>query len=196
MRLLLARHGETEYNKQRKFYGQADVPLDEHGRQQALTLAAKVGQEAPTILVKTNLRRTQETLQPLQKALPTVPTITIPELAEKGFGNWEGLDADEIEARYPQEWERWLQAPLTYAPPTVEPFPDFRARVLQGLDWLLAHVTAEDTVMVVAHLGTIRLIYQELVDPKADFYSLDFKAACYSALELQAGVVQRWQLNL
>lgn len=195
MKLLLARHGETEFNRQRKFYGSADVALDETGRQQARALAQKALAAQPTVLVQTDLRRTRETLRPLVKQLPAVPVITLPDLAEKGFGSWEGLDADEIEARYPDEWAKWLRAPLTYTPPTVESFADFKARVHNGLQWLLRHLTAGDTALIVAHLGTIRLIYQELVDPAADFYSLDFKASCFSTVELQNGQVQRYRLN-
>lgn len=195
MKLLLARHGETEFNRQRKFYGSADVDLDEKGQEQAHILAQKVLTARPTVLVQTNLHRTQETLQPLVKQLPAVPVITLPDLAEKGFGNWEGLDADEIEARYPAEWAKWLRAPLTYTPPTVEAFADFKARVHNGLQWLLQHLTADDTALIVAHLGTIRLIYQELADPAADFYSLDFKASCFSMVELQDGQVLQCRLN-
>jgi alpha-ribazole phosphatase len=195
MKLLLARHGETEFNRQRKFYGSADVDLDEKGQEQARILAQKVLAVQPTVLVQTNLRRTQETLRPLTRELPAVPVITLPNLAEKGFGDWEGLDADEIEARYPDEWTKWLRAPLTYTPPTVEPFADFKDRVHEGLQWLLRHLTADDTALIVAHLGTIRLIYQELVAPEADFYSLDFKASCFSMVELQDGRVCQCLLN-
>ena len=52
-----------------------------------------------------------------------------------------------------------------------------------------------DVVFVVAHLGSIRIIYQELVDPTADFYSLNFPASCYSVINLKNGIVQNWYLN-
>lgn len=195
MKLLLTRHGETEYNKERKFYGTADVSLDEKGQRQATILAKKLDQEKPTVLVQTNLRRTRQTLAPLRKRLPYTPIVTLPDLAEKGFGNWEGLDADEIEARYPVDWQKWLKAPLTYTPPTVESFAGFKKRVHRGLSWLLTHATEQDTIAIVAHLGAIRLIYQQLVDPKVYFYDLDFKASCYSLLELKAGKIKRCEMN-
>ena len=176
MKLILARHGETNYNHLRKFYGSADVSLDEKGKRQARELAGKVRKLHPTLFVKTNLQRTKQTISATEAFFPTTPTMIIPDLAEKGFGNWEGLDADEIEARYPEDWKKWLAAPLTYTPATVEPFDHFQTRVQQGLRWLLEHVTESDVVFIVAHLGSLRLIYQELVDPTADFYSLDFKA--------------------
>ncbi|MBB1069492.1 histidine phosphatase family protein [Limosilactobacillus sp. RRLNB_1_1] len=196
MKLILARHGETNYNHLRKFYGSTDVSLDEKGKKQAQDLAEKVRKLHPTLFVRTNLRRTKQTISAIEAFFPTTPTMIIPDLAEKGFGNWEGLDADEIEAKYPEDWQKWLAAPLTYTPATVEPFDHFQTRVHQGLRWLLEHVTESDVVFIVAHLGSLRLIYQELVDSTADFYSLDFKASCYSILELKNGEVSRQQLNL
>jgi alpha-ribazole phosphatase len=195
MKLLLARHGETDYNRQRKFYGSADVSLDKHGRQQAQALAEKIAVMRPTLLVQTNLRRTQQTIRPVCAKFPTIPIITLPSFAEKGFGKWEGLDADEIEAQYPEEWNKWLRAPLTYTPPTIEPFVNFEERVHQGLQWLLQHLAEEDTVFIVAHLGTLRLIYQDIVDSSVNFYSLDFKAACFSLIELKDGKTRQVQFN-
>ena len=120
MKLILARHGETIFNRQRKFYGTADVSIDAVGEKQASILAEKVIKLQPTLFVQTNLQRTGQTLRPLKEKRPAIPTIVLPDLAEKGFGDWEGLDADEIKAKYPQEWQRWLKAPLTFTPPTVE----------------------------------------------------------------------------
>ncbi|MBB1079440.1 histidine phosphatase family protein [Limosilactobacillus sp. STM2_1] len=196
MKLILARHGETNYNRLKKFYGTADVSLDEKGNGQAQVLAEKVKGLHPTLFVRTNLQRTGQTINPIKKILPTVPTIIVPDLAEKGFGNWEGLDANEIEARYPKDWERWLKAPLTYTPSTVESFSHFKQRVHRGLQWLLNHTTESDVAFVVAHLGSLRLIYQELVDSKADFYSLDFKASCYSIVDLKNHNAYRWKINI
>ncbi|MBA1395084.1 histidine phosphatase family protein, partial [Lactobacillus sp. XV13L] len=114
MKLLVARHGETFLNKQRKFYGTLDAKLDKTGLQQAQILAKKVILRHPTILAQTNLQRTIDTLSPIRKMLPNLPVITIPDLMEKGFGDWEGLDADQIQQRYPLEWEKWLSDPLNY----------------------------------------------------------------------------------
>ena len=105
------------------------------------------------------------------------------------------LDADEIEERYPDEWEKWLAAPVTYTPPTIDAVSDFKARVNYGLRWLLDHTMENDVVFIVAHLGSIRIIYQELVDPTADFYSLKFPASCYSIINIKNGIVQNWYLN-
>lgn len=195
MKLILARHGETEFNRLRKFYGTADVDINDHGKEQAELLARKLDVLSPTLLVTTNLKRTMETLEPLRKMYPLTPSIILPDFAEKGFGKWEGLDADEIEERYPEEWEKWLAAPLTYTPPTVESFNNFQKRVGQGVQWLLEHTVEDDVVCVVAHLGTIRIIYQKLIDSYADFYSLNFPASCYSVIEIKNGIVQNTILN-
>ena len=91
MKLILARHGETEFNRLRKFYGTANVEIDEKGKEQAKLLATKVNKLYPTLFVVTNLKRTVQTLVPLKEQRPTVPTIVLPDFAEKGFGCWEEI---------------------------------------------------------------------------------------------------------
>lgn len=183
MKLILARHGETVLNQQHKFYGSLDTNLDQKGQQQAVELAKKVAIEQPTIIVRTPLTRTMQTLAPFIQHNPLIPVLEIPELVEKDFGNWEGLDADEIQARYPQEWQTWLDHPLTYTPPTSESFQAFEDRVLRSLLQLLNKFDENDSVFIVAHLGTLRIFYQALV--KNDyFYDIQFKAGDYSLIEL------------
>lgn len=196
MKLLVARHGETDFNRQRKFYGNLDVPLNKKGYKQAQILAHKVIVKELTMLVQTNLQRTHATLEPIIYQLSSIPVLTIPDLAEKGFGCWEGLDADQIQAQNPEHWQKWLEAPLNYTPPTIESFSNFRKRVKRGLNWLLTHSQAEDTIFLVAHLGTLRIIYQELIDVHADFYSLEFKAGCYTEYIINSKTVKLGKINI
>ena len=186
MKLIVARHGETLMNQQRKFYGSLNVVLDKVGQQQAQLLAKKVLPLKPTLLVQTNLRRTQQTLVPLRQSLPQVPVLTLPDLAEKGFGRWEGLDANQIQAQDPDHWQRWLTAPLTYTPPSVEPFHDFETRVERGLKWLKQHAVATEVIFLVAHLGTLRVIDQLLLQDQTYFYDRQFQSACYTLYEWDA----------
>lgn len=199
MELILARHGETEYNRQRKFYGSRDVSLNQTGQQQACQLATRLlkKEAQPTQIVVTDLVRTWETVRPYQSRRSLCSLTVLPELAEKGFGAWEGLDANEIEAQYPDEWAAWLQAPLSYTPPRAEPFAEFAARVRQGEHNLLRQVAADDRVLIVAHLGSLRVIYQDLVDATRDFYTIDFQAGHYSVVHLDDHqVVKRVEMNL
>ncbi|QLL69191.1 histidine phosphatase family protein [Lactobacillus sp. 3B(2020)] len=183
MKLILSRHGTTEFNLGRKFYGSTDVSLALAGRQQAELLASKVAIFKPTLIIETTLKRTAQTTAPYIKKYPDVAVLKLAELNEKGFGNWEGLDADEIQTTYPEEWLKWLKAPLSYTPPTVESFSAFKTRVKSGFTKILAEFPEHNVIWVVAHLGTLRIIAQELGEQK-DFYDIQFPAGTLTVLDI------------
>lgn len=106
MRLVVLRHGRTEWNAQRRFQGQADPPLDEVGRSQAFEVAAIVAALRPGMLVSSDLARAMQTAQ-IVGAAADLPVITEARLRERGLGHWEGLTRDEVEARYPEEFADW-----------------------------------------------------------------------------------------
>lgn len=185
MQLILSRHGATEYNLQRKFYGTTDVDLAPLGVRQAQELAQKVAPFEPTKIINTPLQRTAQTIAPYHQTHLMVPIITIPEWMEKGFGAWEGLDADQIQAHYPQEWQRWLAAPLTYTPPESESFADFQQRVAAGWQMVKQVSQPNDRLWIVTHLGTLRILAQLLGEQRA-FYDIDFPAGTLTILTLDA----------
>ena len=100
----LVRHGETEWNAQRRLQGQHDSPLTARGRQQALAiadlLARTLGRKAPVRLMASPLGRTRATVAPIAAALE-LPVEYDPRLVEIGLGAWEGMTWDEIDAAFP-----------------------------------------------------------------------------------------------
>ncbi|MEW4353834.1 histidine phosphatase family protein [Streptococcus pneumoniae] len=169
MKIFLMRHGETDYNKRRCFYGSSDVSINAKGKQQALQLRA-IMEGIPLCQIYTSsLRRAKETADIVFGS----NSLSLPELNEKGFGKWEGLMADEIEAKFPTEWQAWLKAPFDVTPSQAEKFSHFQQRVWQVTDDLV-HRHRTDSIAIVAHLGVLRLIYQRLIDPQAVFWDLDF----------------------
>ena len=181
MKLLVARHGETPLNQQKKFYGSTDVSLDAVGEEQAAQLVRKLNHTKLDYIFCSGLMRAQQTARPVVKQHDEAEVRMLTDLNEKGFGNWEGLNADEIQRSDPQNWERWLESPLTFTPPTVESFMDFKYRIKQGLTEILATTESEETALVVAHLGTLRVMHQLLLATKTDFWAIHFDAGCYSS---------------
>ncbi|GGE33841.1 histidine phosphatase family protein [Streptococcus himalayensis] len=169
MKIFLMRHGETDYNKARCFYGSADVSINERGKQQALQLQTIMANYPVSHIYTSSLKRTKETARVIFDSGLT----SILDLDEKGFGKWEGLTADEIEARYPKEWQAWLEAPFEVTPPDAEEFAHFQQRVWQVIDDLAVR-HSKDSIAIVAHLGVLRLIYQRLIDTQAVFWDIDF----------------------
>ena len=152
--LLLVRHGETDWNRDQRWQGHSDTPLNERGRQQARELAAKL--DPPDRIYASDLARARETAEILSARLG-VPVVFDERLRERGFGAWEGLTTVEIEERFAAELARW-RAREGAGALDAEGFEAFAARVGGFLDELLDRHPGEE-VLVVAHGGTIRVIH-------------------------------------
>ncbi|MGF1653455.1 MAG: histidine phosphatase family protein [Actinomycetales bacterium] len=108
--VLLVRHGQSTWNAEHRFQGQADAPLSEAGRAQAKEAAGAVaawlaGRDA--VVVSSDLERARATAEVLADAIDAAPPTTDPELREVRAGAWEGLLHPEIEAGWPELYRRW-----------------------------------------------------------------------------------------
>jgi broad specificity phosphatase PhoE len=106
-RVLLLRHGRTEWNAERRFQGQADPPLDDVGRSQAYEVAALLASLHPGAIVSSDLRRAMQTAAPLGE-ITGVAVQVDPRLRERSLGHWEGLTRDDVEQLYPDEFADWI----------------------------------------------------------------------------------------
>jgi broad specificity phosphatase PhoE len=152
--LLLARHGETDWNRDGRWQGQTDTPLNERGREQAHALAAGVGGNGITAVYASDLARARETGAIVADRL-RVPLHTDPRLRELHFGGWEGLTTAEIEERYPDEVARWRADDGSNAFAGGETYVQMSERVVAALMDIAAIHPSED-VLVVFHGGPIR----------------------------------------
>lgn len=107
LRLVLLRHGRTEWNAQRRFQGQADPPLDEVGRAQAYEVSPLVAALRPDVLVSSDAARAVQTAECIA-GMTGLPLRTDPRLRERSLGHWEGLTRDEVAERYPAEYADWV----------------------------------------------------------------------------------------
>jgi broad specificity phosphatase PhoE len=151
--LLLVRHGETDWNRDGRWQGHSDTHLNEAGRQQAARLAAEL--DGIDVVYSSDLARARETAEIVARRFGL--DVAVDErLRERSFGAWEGKTGPEIEAEFGDAHARWLagEGPGTDA----EPFTDFAARVRSFLEDALAR-HPEETVLVVAHGGSIRVIH-------------------------------------
>ena len=98
--ILLARHGETDWNRERRVQGHADEPLNETGRAQARELAAELAREPFDAIYASDLARAGETALIVAEH-HDVDVVLLPELRERHFGSWEGLTDTEILRRFP-----------------------------------------------------------------------------------------------
>jgi phosphoserine phosphatase len=146
--ILLARHGETDWNAARRVQGHTDVPLNERGREQARALADELGDERLAAVYASDLMRAHETARIVAER-KGLDVIVLPELRERNFGTWEGLTDREVLDRYPEARAgTWGDA---------ETRDEMSHRVLEALRRIAAaHPDAQ--VLVVAHGGPLRAV--------------------------------------
>ena len=156
--LVLIRHGETDWNRELRFQGHIDVPLNDMGHEQARRLGLRMKGEPVHHILCSDLLRTQQTSAPAaqQLGLPVQTTVT---LREQHFGMAEGLRAEEIKARHPRAWEDWLLFNADLGMPGGESTRQFHARVMAALS-AIARQHAGRTVLVVTHGGVLDMVWR------------------------------------
>jgi len=155
---IFIRHGETDWNRQQRFQGQIDVPLNPLGHEQARRLAKALAGEQVDVMVSSDLLRTRETAAPLERTLAR-QALLLPGLREQSFGVLEGLDLSGITARHPQLWSQWLRHDADYVLPEGESTSRFHARVLVAVR-ALALEHAGKTLAVVTHGGVLDMLWR------------------------------------
>ena len=158
--LIFIRHGETDWNRQQRFQGQIDVPLNATGQLQAQRLAAALAGERFDVLVSSDLQRARATAMPLER-LHARQALPQPALREQSFGVLEGLDVPSIKVRHPQLWAQWLRHDADYALPDGESTRQFHARVMAAVREL-ADAHAGKTLLLVTHGGVLDMLWRSV----------------------------------
>lgn len=164
---LLIRHGETAWNRELRFQGQLDVPLNETGFLQAQRLRIRLekllhewhhAQQIPTRLISSDLMRAQQTAEPLAELL-NLECLLEAGLREQCFGVFEGLRASDIQEKEPEAWQQWIQFNPHYAMRGAESTHVFYERIMDTLNFLATKFTNENLV-VVTHGGVLDMIWR------------------------------------
>jgi probable phosphoglycerate mutase len=146
LRVLVVRHGQSEWNAVGRWQGQADPPLTELGLHQAAHAAQHVG--AVDAVVASDLERSLTTAAIIAELIGIGPVLVDKGFRERDAGEWQGLTKAEIA----EGWPGYLED--RRRPPAFEPDDDFQARIFAALDRVRESVPAGD-VLVVAHAGVV-----------------------------------------
>ncbi|NQS71862.1 MAG: histidine phosphatase family protein [Desulfobulbaceae bacterium] len=154
-RLYLIRHGETEENRNGILVGSTDVPLNDTGRYQSLTLADALQELHIDAIFASPLQRAVETA--ILAFGKDARIITDSSLREFHFGQWEGLHFTEISKRYPELWKTWIHDWENTDIPEAEAFSAFTKRVLDFCTEILRNHAGKNLALV-SHGGCIRAL--------------------------------------
>lgn len=154
MRLLLARHGQSTWNAERRFQGATDIALSALGRAQATALGQALAGYRVSAAYVSPYRRARETAEIALLDKP-VPLSAMDELRELSLGDWEGCTVDEVRGREGDPYRAWLLAPDDCPPPNGEPLDAVYRRVQSAVERISAAHRDDEDVLVVAHGGVI-----------------------------------------
>ena len=150
------RHGRTEYNAGTRLQGQIDIPLDDVGTWQAEQAALDLWRRhSPTRIVASNLGRARATAQRLADLVGLQVEVDA-RLRERSFGDWEGLSAQEIAQRWPEEFAVWQRGgdPLRTGAETRAAVAE---RFAAAVNEVAGAMTPEETLVIVSHGAAVSL---------------------------------------
>jgi broad specificity phosphatase PhoE len=153
--ILLARHGESDWNRAKRWQGQADRPLTDLGRRQAEDLADRLADTELDAVYSSDLRRAADTAEAVARRRG-LKVQTTPDLREVDVGAWSGLTRAEAEAQFPDAYARWLDGGEGWD--DGETYEQLATRVM-GAVQAIGEKHDGGRVLVVAHGGTIRAIH-------------------------------------
>ncbi|MBD5586311.1 alpha-ribazole phosphatase [Clostridium botulinum] len=173
MNIYLVRHGETEHNKRKNFYGKLDVGLNEKGEEQSYKVGELLKDVKFNKIYISDRKRTRETAERIlerNKFYDKEKNIIYKDekINELDFGIFEGKSYEEIGSLYPKEQEKWEKDWKNFAPPKGECAVVFYNRV----ENFMKHIQKEEdgNYLIVTHGGVIRMIYSYMLQNNMDFY--------------------------
>ncbi len=154
-KFIIVRHGYSEGNKERRFSGQKDVPLDSIGRQQAeLTTKYIIENFSVDSIYSSDLMRAYDTVKPLGDALE-IPVYKREDLREANLGEWQGMRIADAKIKYPECFAVYAETPGLSTFPGGESYKELMVRALKAIDEI-AKENDGKTVVIGTHGGVIR----------------------------------------
>ncbi len=182
-RVILVRHGQTEWNRIERFRGLIDIDLNETGRWQAERLAEAIkARYEVSAIYSSPLSRTMGTAEAIGRAVG-VPVTRYPALVDFSYGVWEGKSPQEVEAAFPDLYRIWLTQPHRVKIPGGESLRNLRLRVSTAL-LTIARDHPRGTVVLVSHRAVCKVLACYLLGlPNSQLWRLELDNGSFSVFE-------------
>ncbi|MFO8100758.1 MAG: alpha-ribazole phosphatase [Dehalococcoidia bacterium] len=187
-RLILVRHGQTEWNRLKRYQGQTDIELNETGIKQVQRAANRLAQEKIDAIYCSDLKRARQTAEIIASPHNRAGAIQeSPLLREMSFGDYEGLTFEEMDPKFQLIFSAdpsWRSSGPDVRAPNGESIADLAARVEQFTRQIIAKHTLEETVLIVAHGGPLQVLICQLLGIGTDhWWQIRLSGASVSILE-------------
>ncbi len=151
IRILLVRHGETEWNRIHRFQGRSDVPLNQEGKKQARALAEALKDECIAAIYSSPLVRAIETARHIKVYHPSSAFFEEVGLMEMDLGDFEGMDAKQWITEYPDFRKKWEKNPGSVTMPGGESLLEVQTRSIDTLKRITRQYPPESTLLICGH---------------------------------------------
>jgi broad specificity phosphatase PhoE len=194
-RIILVRHGQTEWNRVERFRGHADVPLNETGLAQAEATGKRIAAEwKPMVVYSSPLTRAVRTAEAIAGHFD-LPVQVHPELIDIDYGRWQGLTPDEVREQWPELLDDWYNKPASVQIPGGETLEQLRSRAHAVIDELAAS-HRDQTIVVVGHTVINRIILLSVLGLSNDrFWRLCQDTCAVNCFEAEGGDFTLVSLN-
>jgi probable phosphoglycerate mutase len=194
-RIILVRHGETEWNRVERFRGRADVPLNGTGLAQAKAMARRVAAEwRPVAIYSSPLTRAVKTAEAVAWHFDLRVEVNSG-LIDIDYGEWQGLTPDEVRERWPKIVDAWYNAPHTAQIPNGETLDDLRVRAMSTVNEMAKRHKGQ-TIVLVGHTVINRIILLAVLGLGNDrFWRLRQDTCAINVFEVEGGVFTLVSLN-
>ncbi|MRR29485.1 histidine phosphatase family protein [bacterium] len=155
--ITLIRHGQTDWNAARRYQGQADIPLNQVGIDQAKTLALAISGEKYDAIYASDLSRAAKTAEILATTLK-MPIHTDARLREICQGIWEGMSLDEVQEKYSEDFKHGFEDPAFSRAPGGESVAEVAARMSAAADEIAAR-HPDGRILLVSHGLAVSTLY-------------------------------------
>lgn len=194
-RIILVRHGETEWNRVERFRGRADVPLNEAGLSQAETIGRRIAAEwNPAAIYTSPLSRAVKTAEAIARCF-ALPVHIHPGLIDIDYGQWQGLTPGEVRERWPGAADTWYNSPHRACIPDGETLDGLSTRTREVVNEMTA-LREGQTVVLVSHTVVNRIILLTILGLGNDrFWRLRQDTCAINVFEAERGLFTLVSLN-
>lgn len=185
-RIILIRHGQTEWNREERFRGRVDIDLDETGVRQAEAAAEKIARWDVAAIYSSPLKRAMATAQIIASRLH-LPVQPLDGINDMDFGIWQGLSIGEARGQYRELFDVWLYSPQRLKIPEGETLEDVQRRAVATIDDVVARHQNE-TVALVTHRVVCKVLLSHLLGlDNSHFWQIAQDNAAINLCELWEG---------
>ncbi len=191
IRLLLVRHGETDWNQQSRYQGQVDISLNENGKLQSEKVAEFLKDVSIDKVYSSSLLRAKETSEIILQQHQGVELELNDGFKEIIHGAWEGKSETEIEQEFPGELQRWRETPEQFQMPGGENFQKVWQRTVEVYESIIRAALTEklNTILIVAHGGSNQILLCHILGLSAEHF-WDFRQSncCLNVIDYPKGL--------